>query len=70
VVFPAGDSGYRHTSHSNFIPKALAFHRADPVTVAEGAARNWTRRSVWRLPLDVVTCVAMLAAFAGMARLA
>jgi hypothetical protein len=26
--------------------------------------------SVWRLPLDAVTCVAMLAAFAGAARLA
>jgi hypothetical protein len=40
------------------------------VTVAEAAARKWTRRSVWRLPLDAVICVAMLAAFAGAARLA
>jgi hypothetical protein len=54
----------------DFIPKALAFERADPVTVTEGAARSWTRRSVWRLPFDTVTGVAMFAAFAGAARLA
>jgi hypothetical protein len=48
----------------DFIPRALAFERADPVTINEGAARKWTRRSLLRLPLDLVTCVAMLAAFA------
>jgi hypothetical protein len=46
----------------DFIPKALAFERADPVRVAEGAAHRWTRRSRWRLPLDIVTSMAMLAA--------
>ena len=54
----------------DFIPKALAFERADPATTAEDDARRWTRRSLLRLPLDVVTCVAMLAAFAAAARLA
>jgi hypothetical protein len=53
----------------DFIPKALAFERADPVMIAESTARNWTRRSLWRLPLDVVPCVATLAAFAEAARL-
>jgi hypothetical protein len=53
----------------DFIPKALAFERADPGTIAEDAARRWTRRSLWRLPLDVLTCTAMLAAFAAAARL-
>ena len=53
----------------DFIPKALAFERAEPATVAEPAARRWTRRSRLRMPLDVVTCVAMLAAFAQAARL-
>jgi hypothetical protein len=51
----------------DFIPKALAFERADPVT--EAAARRWTRRSLGRLPLDLVTCGAMLAAFASAARI-
>jgi len=54
----------------DFIPKALVFERADPAAVTEDAARNWTRRSLWRLPLDLVTCGAMLAAFATAARLA
>lgn len=54
----------------DFIPRALAFERAEPATIAEGAARRWTRRSRWRLPLDVITCATTLAAFAAAARLA
>jgi hypothetical protein len=49
----------------DFIPRALAFERADPAQVSEAAARAWARRSLWRLPLDLVTCGAMLAAFAS-----
>ena len=52
----------------DFIPKALAFERTDPASLTEEAARRWVRRSLWRLPLDVVTCAAMLAAFAAAAR--
>jgi hypothetical protein len=48
----------------DFIPKALAFERADPQTVSEAQARRWTRRSLWRLPIDIVTCASMLFAFA------
>ncbi len=54
----------------DFIPKALAFERADPATIEEHAARRWTRRSRWRMPLDLVTCAALLMAFAAAARLA
>jgi hypothetical protein len=46
----------------DFIPKALAFERADPATITEAAARRWSRRSLGRLPLDFVTCGAMLCA--------
>jgi hypothetical protein len=70
LVGLASHATMRIWSAFDFIPKALAFERADPVTVAEDAARRWTRRSLWRLPLDVVTSMAMLAAFAGAARLA
>jgi hypothetical protein len=59
----------RAWSAVDFIPKALAFERADPATVDEARARNWTRRSMLRLPLDLVTGGAMLAAFAQAARL-
>jgi hypothetical protein len=47
----------------DFIPRALAFERAEPATITEEAARRWTRRSLLRLPLDLITCCAMLVAF-------
>jgi len=55
-------------SFLDFIPKALAFERADPATVDSVAARRWSRRSLGRLPLDLVTCGAMLAALVAVAR--
>jgi hypothetical protein len=51
-------------SFADFIPKATAFEKADPAAVDEAAAIAWVRRSWWRLPLDVITAVAMLAAMA------
>jgi len=44
----------------DFIPKALAFERAE--SVDEQAARAWSRRSKLRFPLDLVTCGSFLAA--------
>jgi hypothetical protein len=52
-------------SLADFVPKALAFEKADPATIDEAAAVRWTRRSLLRMPLDVITCAAMLAALAG-----
>jgi hypothetical protein len=49
----------------DFVPKAVAFEKADPATVDEASAVRWTRRSLMRLPLDLITCAAMLAALAG-----
>jgi len=49
----------------DFVPKALTFERADPGTITESTARRWTRRRLWRLPLDMVTSASMLAAFAA-----
>lgn len=46
----------------DFIPKALAFEKADRTTFDAKAAIRWTRRSLLRVPLDLVTCGAMLAA--------
>ena len=54
----------------DFIPKALAFERADPSSVDASAARRWSRRSLGRLPLDLVTCGAMVTALMAVARLA
>ena len=53
----------------DFIPKALAFEKAVPDAVTEDAARKWTRRSLLRPPLDLVTCGAMLSAVIQAARL-
>ena len=56
-------------SFSDFIPKAMAFERADPKSIMEGAARKWTRRSMFRVPLELVSCGAMIAAFVRLARM-
>jgi hypothetical protein len=69
LVALASHAVMRVWSAFDFIPKALAFERADPASISEGAARAWTRRSRLRLPLDLVTCGAMLTAFAAAARL-
>jgi hypothetical protein len=56
-------------SFVDFIPKALAFERAEASTITEAAARHWSRRSLARLPLDLLTCGGMLAALVAAARL-
>jgi hypothetical protein len=60
----ASHVGMRLWSAFDFIPRALAFERAEASSITERSARAWTRRSLWRLPLDLVTCGAMLTAFA------
>lgn len=56
-------------SFIDFIPKAAAFERAEPASIEARAAQRWVRRSVGRLPLDLVTCGALLIAFVSAARL-
>jgi hypothetical protein len=46
----------------DLVPKVVAFQKADPAVIERAAAVRWTRRSLLRLPLDVVTCVAVLVA--------
>jgi hypothetical protein len=65
----ASHGAMRLWSAFDFIPKALAFERADPATVTEAAARRWSRRSLGRFPLDLVTCTAVLCALVAAARL-
>jgi hypothetical protein len=69
VLALASHGAMRLWSAFDFIPKALAFERADPATVAEAAARRWSRRSLGRLPLDLITCGAMFVALIAAARL-
>jgi hypothetical protein len=68
LVALATHATMRLWSAFDFIPKALAFERADPATIDSRAARRWSRRSLARLPLDVVTCGAMLTALLATAR--
>lgn len=70
LIALASHATMRLWSAFDFIPKALAFERAEPATIGEDAARGWTRRSRLRLPLDLTTCGAMLAAFMVAVRLA
>jgi hypothetical protein len=69
VVALASHAVMRLWSAFDFIPKALAFEKAEAGAVSEAAARAWTARSRWRLPLDLVTCVALLWALVLAARL-
>jgi hypothetical protein len=69
LVALASHAAMRIWSACDFIPKALAFERADPATIAEDAARRWSRRSMGRLPLDLLTCGAMLTALVAAGRL-
>ena len=68
VVALASHAAMRIWSAVDFIPKALAFERAEPGAIREAAARRWTRRSPGRLPLDLVTCGAMVGALMAVAR--
>jgi hypothetical protein len=68
LVALATHATMRLWSAFDFIPKALAFERADPTTIDVSAARRWSRRSLARLPLDLVTCSAMIAALLAVAR--
>jgi hypothetical protein len=67
LVALASHAVMRVWSAFDFIPKALAFERAE--TVNEAAARAWTGRTWLRLPLDVITCIAMFSALVAAARL-
>lgn len=69
LVALASHAIMRLWSAFDFIPKALAFEKAEPGTITEAAARAWTSRSRLRLPLDFVTCGAMLWALVLAARL-
>jgi hypothetical protein len=69
LVAFASHAAMRIWSAFDFIPKALAFERANPASITEEEGRRWTRRSWLRLPLDVITCGAMMTAFAAVARL-
>src|SRR5215813_11363328 len=51
LIALASHAVMRLWSAFDFIPKALAFEKADPATITEGAARRWVRRSFLRLPL-------------------
>jgi hypothetical protein len=62
LVAAASHAVMRIWSFLDFIPKAAAFEKADPATIDRDAAVRWSRRSLLRLPLDVVTCAATLIA--------
>jgi hypothetical protein len=66
----ASHAAMRLWSAFDFIPKALAFERADPASVSAAAGRRWSRRSLGRLPLDLVTCAAMAIGLVAAARIA
>jgi hypothetical protein len=69
LIALASHAAMRIWSAFDFIPKALAFEKAESGAVSAEAARRWARHSLLRMPLDLVTCGAMLAAVIVIARL-
>ena len=69
LVGLASHAVMRIWSAFDFIPKALAYEKADPAAIDPAEARSWSRRSKGRLPLDLVTCTAMVTAFIAVVRL-
>jgi hypothetical protein len=67
LVAVASHVAMRIWSFVDFIPKALAFEKDDPATIERAAAVRWVRRSLLRLPLDAVTCAAVLTALVAAA---
>lgn len=64
LVAAAGQVVLRIFSAVDLTPKAVLFEGANPADVDEAAAVRWTRRSLLRLPLHVLTGAAMLSALA------
>ena len=69
LVALASHAVMRLWSAFDFIPTALAFEKVEPGQFDQAAARAWTARSRWRLPLDLVTVTATLWALVAAARL-
>lgn len=69
LVALASHGAMRIWSAFDFIPKALAFEQTMPESFDQDAAHRWTRRSLMRLPFDLVVSGAMLAAVVAVARL-
>ncbi|WP_029117454.1 hypothetical protein [Mycobacterium sp. URHB0044] len=67
LVALAGHLVMRVWSLVDFVPKAVVFEKTDPAVIERADAVRWTRRSLLRLPLDAVTCVATLAALVAAA---
>ena len=63
----ASQLAMRAWSFLDLIPKAVDFEKGDPATIDRSAAETWTRRSLLRLPLDAVTCAAVLVALVAAA---
>jgi hypothetical protein len=62
LVALASHAVMRTWSLVDFVPKAVVFEKTDPAVIDRADAVRWTRRSLLRLPLDVVTCAAALVA--------
>lgn len=62
LVALASHAVMRVWSLVDFVPKAVGFEKTDPAVIDRTDAVRWTRRSLLRLPLDIVTCAAALVA--------
>lgn len=69
LVAFASHATLRIWSFVDLIPKALVFEQADPVSIQPHAAERWSRRSLGRLPLAVLTAGATMTALLATVRI-
>ena len=67
LVATASHAAMRIWSLVDHVPKAVAFEKSDPATIDRDAATRWSRRSLLRVPLDVITCAATFVALVASA---
>ncbi|MBP0578333.1 hypothetical protein J8I29_03340 [Labrys sp. LIt4] len=63
IIAVVSHGAMRLWSAFDFIPKALVFEKSETTAITVEQATRWTHRSFCRLPLDLVTCGAAMAAF-------
>ena len=68
LVAFASHATMRIWSAFDFIPKALRFERAEASETTAANALAWTKRSRFRFPLDLVTCISVMIAFHALAQ--
>jgi hypothetical protein len=70
LIAIASHAAMRIWSAFDFIPKALAFEKAEQTEAMVASAQSWVARSKFRFPLDVISCGSVMLALWAATRVA